>query len=269
MGIELVLRLFSPEGLRTVFRQLHGRQGTLPKEALSMMRNEQTYVKMIGPVVAFLQGRTPEIASRLIQPGLLPQGPRFRGRKKFARSVSTADRAKQWSTFFLEDLADLVQATITPNFALSRYAEHIGRSASSFDQILTALEEPPSLTDEWLLDAFWEHLNRVNPSLVGLSIPFPGNLYGAFLIAKTLKQHRPDLPVAIGGGYVNTELRRVTDPRIFDYVDFITFDDGERPLLSLIEHLSGLRPPDHCAARCIAITIAWSMPMIPCHATSR
>lgn len=242
LGIELVLRLFSPEGLRTVFRQLHGRQGTLPKEALGMMRDEQTYVKMIGPVVAFLQGRTPEIVSRLIQPGLLPQGPRFRGRKKFARSVSTADRAKQWATFFLEDLADLVQATITPNFALSRYAEHIGHSASSFDQIVTALEEPPSLTDEWLLDAFWEHLNRVNPSLVGLSIPFPGNLYGAFLIAKTLKQHRPDLPVVIGGGYVNTELRRVTDPRIFDYIDFITFDDGERPLLSLIEHLSGLRP---------------------------
>ena len=98
------------------------------------------------------------------------------------------------------------------------------------------------MIDEWLLDVFWEHVNRVNPSLIGLSIPFPGNLYGAFLIAKTLKQHRPDLPVAIGGGYVNTELRRVTDPRVFDYVDFITLDNGERPLLSLIEHLSGVRP---------------------------
>ncbi len=242
LGIEMVLRLFSPEGLRTVFRQLHGQEVSLPKEALGMMRDEQTYVKMIGPVVAFLQGKTPEIAARLIQPGALPQGPRFRGRRKFARSVSVADRAKQWATFFLEDLADLVQATITPHFTLSRYAEHIGRSASSFDQIVTALEEPPSLTDEWLLEAFWKHFNRVNPSLVGLSIPFPGNLYGAFLIAKTLKRHRPDLPVAIGGGYVNTELRRVADPRVFDYVDFITFDNGERPLLSLIEHISGSRP---------------------------
>lgn len=241
LGIEMVLRLFSPEGLRIVFRQLHGREGALPKEALGMMRAEHTYVKMIGPVVAFLQGKTPEIATHLTQPGVLPQGPRFRGRRKFARSVSVSDRAKQWATFFLEDLADLVQATITPHFALSRYAEHIGRSASSFDQIAVALAEPPSLPDEWLLDAFWEHFNRVNPSLVGLSIPFPGNVYGAFLIAKTLKQHRPDLPVAIGGGYVNTELRRVADPRVFDYVDFITFDNGERPLLSLIEHISGSR----------------------------
>lgn len=242
LGIEMVLRLFSREGLGNVFRQLHGQKDSLPKEALGMMRAEHIYQDMIGPVVAFLQGKTPEIAARLIQPGVLPQGPRFRGRRKFARSVSVTDRAKQWATFFLEDLADLVQATITPHFALSRYAEHIGRSASSFDQIAAALSEPTTLTDEWLLDSFWEHFNRVNPSLVGLSIPFPGNLYGAFLIAKTIKQHRPDLPVAIGGGYVNTELRRVANPRVFDYVDFITFDDGERPLLSLIEHLSGRRP---------------------------
>ncbi|HEU5407491.1 MAG TPA: hypothetical protein VFU48_06970 [Nitrospira sp.] len=78
LGIEMVLRLFSPEGIRTVFRQLHGQEGSLPKEAISMMRDEQTYVKMIGPVVAFLQGKTPKIAARLIEPGLLPQGPRFR-----------------------------------------------------------------------------------------------------------------------------------------------------------------------------------------------
>jgi hypothetical protein len=242
LGIEMVLRLFSPEGLRNIFRQLHGHESSLPQEALGMIKAEQIYVEMIGPVIAFLQGKTPDIAARLIQPGALPQGPRFRGRRKFSRAVPVADRAKQWATFFLEDLADLVQATITPHFALSRYAEHIGRSASSFDQIAAALAEPPSLTDDWLLESFWEHFNRVSPSLVGLSIPFPGNVYGAFLIAKALKQHRPDLPVAIGGGYVNTELRRIADPRVFDYVDFITLDDGERPLLSLLEHLSGLRP---------------------------
>lgn len=242
LGIEMVLRLFSPDGLRSIFRQLHGQEHFLPKEAITMMQAEHSYVDMIGPVIAFLQGKLPDIASRLIQPSVLPQGPRFRGRKKFPRVVSVDDRAKQWATFFLEDLADLVQATITPHFALSRYAEQVGRSASSFDHIAAVLEEPSSLTDEWLLEIFWEHVNRVNPSLIGLSIPFPGNLYGAFLIAKALKQRRPDLPVAIGGGYVNTELRRVADPRVFDYVDFVMLDNGERPLLSLIEHLSGLRP---------------------------
>ena len=32
----------------------------------------------------------------------------------------------------------------------------------------------------------------------------------------------------LGGGYVNTELRELTEPRVFDYVDYITLDDGER-----------------------------------------
>ena len=42
----------------------------------------------------------------------------------------------------------------------------------------------------------------------------------------------------LGGGYVNTELRAArATPRVFDAVDFITLDDGERPLLALIEHL--------------------------------
>src|SRR6476619_4653610 len=160
---------------------------------------------MIGPVIAFLQGKTPGIAARLIQPGVLPQGPRFRGRRTFARSVSVADRAKQWATFFLEDLADLVQATITPHFALSRYAEHIGRSASSFDQIAAALAETPSLTDQFMLDALRQHIDRVKPGLIGLSVPFPGNVYGAFRIAKALKERHPGIVVALGGGYVNTE----------------------------------------------------------------
>ncbi len=242
LGIEMVLRLFSPDGLRGIFAQLRDDDGYLPKEALAMMKAEHLYVNMVGPVIAFLQGTTPDAASHLVQPGVLPQGPRFRGRRRFARSVSVMDRAKQWATFFLEDLADLVQATITPHFSLSRYAEHIGRSASSFDQIAAALAEPPTVIDEWMLMSFWEHFERVRPSLIGLSVPFPGNLYGAFLIAKTIKQHYPDLPVAIGGGYVNTELRQVADPRVFDYVDFITLDNGERPILSLIEYLSGLRP---------------------------
>lgn len=241
LGIEMVLRVFSPEGLRCLFQQLRTHHHRLPKEARHMLKAEQAYIEMVGPVVAFLQGKAPDLADQLLKRHVLPQGPRFRGRTKFRRSVPLEDRAKQWATFFLEDLADLVQATITPHFGLSRYGEHIGRSASSFDQIIAALREPPSLIEQWVLDSLWSHLDRINPSLVGLSVPFPGNVYGAFLIAQSIKQQRPNLPIALGGGYVNTELRRVTDPRVFDYVDFITLDDGERPILSLIEHLFGHR----------------------------
>ena len=242
LGIEMVLRLFSQTGLRRLFAQIRKQDHALPREAIAMLAREKAYLEWIEPVVSFLQGRNPGGASLLRRPGTLPRGPRFRGRTKLARSMPPEDRAKHMATLFLEDLADLVQATVSPHFALSRYAEHIARSASSFDGIIEALHATPTLTDEFMLKSLQTHLDRVKPTLVGLSVPFPGNLYGAFRIAQAIKQHRPDLPIALGGGYANTELRRVADPRVFDYVDFITLDDGERPLLSLLEHLDGLRP---------------------------
>ena len=242
LGIEMVLRLFSRDGLRRLFAEIRTHNAPLPPEATAMLRREQAYLEWIEPVVSFLQGRNPAAASLLRRPGILPRGPRFRGRTKLVRSMPPEDRAKHVATLFLEDLADLVQATMSPHFALSRYGEHIARSASSFDGLIAALQEAPTLTDEFMLEALHTHLDCVKPTLVGLSVPFPGNLYGAFRIAQAIKRRRPDLPIALGGGYANTELRRVADPRVFDFVDFIMLDDGERPLLSLIEHLDGHRP---------------------------
>ena len=46
----------------------------------------------------------------------------------------------------------------------------------------------------------------------------------------------------LGGGFVNTELRELKEPRVFDYFDYVTLDDGECPVLALLEHLRGERP---------------------------
>jgi hypothetical protein len=56
-----------------------------------------------------------------------------------------------------------------------------------------------------------------------------------------VRAHHPDIKIALGGGYVNTELRELKEPRLFYYVDFVTLDAGERPLLALLEHLRGKR----------------------------
>jgi radical SAM superfamily enzyme YgiQ (UPF0313 family) len=79
------------------------------------------------------------------------------------------------------------------------------------------------------------------PSVLLLSVPFPGALYGALRIAQSAKGMNPRLPVVLGGGYVNTELRELAEPRLFDFVDFVTLDAGERPLVALLEHLRGQR----------------------------
>ena len=167
-------------------------------------------------------------------------------------SASPSDQARHRATLYIEDLTDLLHETVAPHFFLNRYAEQITRSASSFDQIEQALAHPLRLTDDMLLDALWPHIDRTNPDVVGLTVPFPGNLFGALRIAQALKWRRPDIRIVLGGGYVNTELRRVQDPRLFSYVDYVTLDDGERPLLCLLEHLAGGRAKDCCAGHFFA-----------------
>jgi radical SAM superfamily enzyme YgiQ (UPF0313 family) len=240
LGIEMVLALFSRAGLSRVFEQVRRLPGELPGEARQMLALAPAYLDTIEPVVSFLQGGDSSLAPRICQGRFLPQGPRF-ARASVSRTVSTTDQAKHLATLYLEDVADLVQATVAPQFALSRYAEHVGTSAGSFDSILQALAPAPSLTDEWMLESLWRHVDAVDPSVVGVSVPFPGNLYGAFRIAQALKARRADVKVVLGGGYANTELRRLSDPRVFDYLDYVMLDDGERPWQCLLEHLSGTR----------------------------
>ncbi len=244
VGIEMVLKVFSRETLTQVFEQLRCQVHNLPGEALQMLSVAPAYVDTIEPVMSFLQGHDPAMAPRICQGNFLPQGPRlgaydYVGRQSLTGLHNQTDLAKHLASLYVEDLADLVQATVSPHFALSRYAESIAKNASSFDGILNALESPPSLTDELMLKAFWAHVEKTQPSIVGMTVPFPGNVYGAFRIAQALKAKRPEIKVMLGGGYANTELRRVSDARVFDFLDYITLDDGERPILCLLEQLHG------------------------------
>lgn len=244
IGLDMVLRLFSRAGLEQVFDRIRAQHADVPGEAKQMVALERAYLDSIDPVVGFLQGRDPSLAPRICQGHFLPQGPRFSsglGQVASLQTVPTFDRARHLASLYLADLADLVRATVAPQFALSRYAEQVGASASSFDSVLRALAAPPSLTDDFMLTALWRHIEEKNPTVVGITVPFPGNLYGAFRIAQALKQRRPSITVVLGGGYANTELRRLCDPRVFDYLDYVTLDDGERPLLCLLEHLAGKR----------------------------
>jgi radical SAM superfamily enzyme YgiQ (UPF0313 family) len=233
VGIEMMLALFSRAGLARLFAQVRALGPRSPGEAKQMLALESAYVEAIEPVVDFLQGKDPTLASRIRQKRFLPEGPRF--------AHVRGDDARHLATLFLEDLVDLAQATVAPQLGLSRYAEAVGTAASSFDRVRAALAEPPCLTDELMLEAMWRHVEAMAPDLIGFTIPFPGNVYGAFRMAQAIKQRHARIITVLGGGYVNTELRRLTDPRVFDFMDYVTLDDGERPLLSLLEHLGGKR----------------------------
>ena len=261
-SIELFLRLFSRAGLTAVRERLEraGQRADNVRRrravertpaVASFLANADEYIALCEPVLRFLQGRDPSLALRIAGRTLLPEGPRFAAlddpedeRLAWAfGELGTTDRARHLASLFVDDLADVVREGIDPRFELSRYGEKLAESAASFDALAEALDGPPTLVDEMLDELAAEQLRAHAPDVVGLTVPFPGNVYGALRIARVVKAQRPAAQVVLGGGYVNTELRQLTDPRVFDAIDFITVDDGERPLLALIDHLrDGGRP---------------------------
>jgi len=251
-SIELFLRLFSRAGLTAVRERLERASGGRRRSAVgrtpsieSFLARADESIALVEPVLRFLQGRDPSLALRIVGRTLLPEGPRFAGlddpedeRLAWAfGELGTTDRARHLASLFVDDLADVVREGIDPRFELSRYGEKLAESAASFDALAGALDGPPTLVDELLDELSAEQVRAHAPDVVGLTVPFPGNVYGALRIARVVKAQRPSAQVVLGGGYVNTELRQLSDPRVFDCVDFIALDDGERPLLALIDHL--------------------------------
>jgi radical SAM superfamily enzyme YgiQ (UPF0313 family) len=210
-----------------------------------MVAMKEAYLRTIGPVIAFQQGRNPELAHLICSRNWLPEGHRFGQMTDLDHdfgSLGLHDRAKYLATLYLEDISDLITATVDPHFGFSRYAERLGRSAGSFDGLGEELNLPDSFIVRVMTRLLQEKIDTYRPTMVVLTVPFPGNLFCALKCGQWTRQHHPGIRIAMGGGYVNTELRSLTDPRVFQYVDFITLDDGEAPLLNLVEYLDGKRP---------------------------
>lgn len=241
LGLEVTLRLFSEAGLTAVFAQ--SPIGTTCSPNAERVRSlSATYIRVIGSVIRFLQGKDPTLAHRIAARRFLPEAGRFAQLPDLDFHfgvMGIQDKAKFLATMMLEDLSDYIQEMVDPHFGLSRYAERLGRSANSFDGLAEALSRPPGLIDGLLLDLLQSRIECLSPQLVGLSVPFPGNLFSALRIGQWLRAARPNIKVVMGGGFANTELRSLSDPRVFDYVDFITLDDGESPIEQLLSYISG------------------------------
>jgi radical SAM superfamily enzyme YgiQ (UPF0313 family) len=240
LSIGLVLRLFSKEGLVRVFDEIEQGNYTLSDNAKRMLRLRRRYEATIGPAIRFLQNRDLTLAPRICHGRFLPEASRFDNVADLETAFGTmglTDQARHLATLYLEDLADLVKETVGPQFGLSRYAEGLAMSATHFDPLHAALEAAPNLVDRMLLELLDEVLADVQPDFVGFTVPFPGNLYAALRLAQRIKQTNPAITTVMGGGYPNTELRGLKEPRFFDYIDYLTLDDGEGPWLRLLDYL--------------------------------
>ena len=233
LGIEVILELFSKNKLQEVFDIAfeNERLNSYNSQRIYTLRNQ--YLKNIDIVIAFLQGKNLTIARQICTDNFLPKASRFEQVEDLDwtfGSMGIQDKAKHLATLFLEDLSDFIIECIDENFGFSRYAERLGKSANSFDELYESLQEEQSYIDAITLKILEEKLAKIQPKLVCFSVPFPGNLYSAFRCAQFMKEKYPEIKIAMGGGFPNTELRSLTDVRVFDFFDYITLDDGELPV---------------------------------------
>ncbi|MEO9964321.1 MAG: B12-binding domain-containing radical SAM protein [Reichenbachiella sp.] len=240
LGIEVILSIFSRAGLSSLFDSID--EKALLGNEKRIFRLKKSYLSTIDPVMAFLQNKNPTLAYSIAERGYLPEASRFDQLDDLDWAFGNQgiqDKARHLATLYLEDLSDLINRTIDPYFGFSRYAERLSLAAQSFDPLYQALKSEPSFTDEVLYECLEHKIIQSQPNLVCISVPFPGNMYGALRCGQYLKQKHKGIQIALGGGYPNTELRSLQDERVFEFIDYITFDDGERPLESLLEYLVG------------------------------
>ncbi len=280
LALGLVLALLTPHYLLQV-KQL---AQAMPEAARSASVNAfldhfPRYQQTVLPTIAFLQGRDATLCHRIAGRGFLPEGPRFAALDAFDDdsgdplgwafgALGQQDRARHLATLYLNDIADVLRDAVDPRFEFVRYGESLASSQASFDALAQALAAPRNLMDQLLHELTLKAMREHQPNLVLLSVPFPGAVYAALRIGQSIKQHDPTVTVCLGGGYVNTELRALREPRLFEFVDVVTLDAGERPVLSLIEHLQGKRSPQRLVRSFVRSDDAvryvnWAEPDIP------
>ena len=251
LALQLVLALLTPDAFERI-RVLAEAQAPSDRSASTQvfLASFSSYVQTIQPTLAFLQGRDATLSHRIASRGFLPEGPRFDALDADSHgdtlqwafgAMGVNDKARHLATLYLNDIADVLRDVVDERFAFVRYGESLASSQPTFDPLAQALSQPHHLIDEVLHRLTLAAVQQHQPTLVLLSVPFPGALYGALRIAQTIKQHHPHITLCLGGGYVNTELRDLREPRLFDFVDVVTLDAGERPLLALVDHLQGHR----------------------------
>lgn len=255
LALALVLELFCADGLLAIRERIEATPALQRSPRVQAFDGQfDRYRATIAPAIAFLQGRDSTLAHRICGRSFLPEGPRFESLAVYIDedggdplawafgALGLQDRARHLATLYLNDIADVLRDAVDPRFEFVRYAESLAQSQPSFDPLAQALAAPLNLVDDTLQQLTLQALARHAPNVVLVSVPFPGNVYAAFRIAQAIKAQDASIVTVLGGGFVNTELRELAEPRVFDYFDYVTLDAGERPLLALLEHLRGERP---------------------------
>jgi radical SAM superfamily enzyme YgiQ (UPF0313 family) len=247
LGIEVINALFCKDGLTNVFQLASKLKGKLTENSTRILALRAEYLATIDEVILFLQSKNAGLARKICTELYLPQASRFKQTDYMEWAfgfMGLQDKAKHLATLYFEDICDFITENIDANFGVSRYAESLGMSANSFDNLYAHLQTNLSFIETLSLQILDKTLKKTEPKLVCFSVPFPGNLVGAFRSAQHIKKYFPNVKVAMGGGFPNTELRSLTDTRVFEFFDFISLDDGELPIELIYKAVNSTTKPD-------------------------
>lgn len=241
IGIELIDRLFTRKNLAKIFAQAEeicgfGTEKHTSKNTRKILNNKYLYINKVEDVIAFLRGKKQSNATLFSRSDFWERMPRLEADEELEYDYGTAgnyDRAKYLCSLFIKNITNIIQI-VDPHFELIRYAEHLCTYIYKFDIIEKELHKPHTIVTDLTLEILEEKIEKYKPEYIGFSVPFPGNLLQCIKCAEYIKSHHPQIKTIMGGGYVNTELRKMTDTGVFKYIDFITFDDGELPLLRIV-----------------------------------
>jgi len=237
MSLQLALKVFSSEGMIKIFDSAENCIST--KFAENVFITKDSFVDSADFVLNFLQRNNTASAKRIVRGGILPACTEHA--EIILSGVSSdndIERARIMCTFFLADMARFISETVDSSFALAKYAEKISVSAETFSPVEKEVVKENIIT-EMYYDILRAEIEKYDPEVFAVSIPFPGTLINALRALRFVRDNYPKTIRCAGGGYVNTELRTIKEKKFFDYAQYLTLDDGEKPLLNIIKKVRG------------------------------
>lgn len=242
LSIELAEKIFCRDFLKDIFAEAFERD-TLSLEAQSVAAQKGRYLSTVEAVWGFLRGDDDTLAPLIASGDYLPCSERAKRDEEALEwafgSCGVIDRARYMATLYIKELADFVAEIVSADFSLIRYGEQLAVAAATFDKLRERVEGERNAIDRLMTELFDSKLKETQPEMVGFCVPFPGTLPAALILSKHTAEKMPEAVRVMGGGYVNTELRSMSDGAIFDYVDYLVFDDGQLPLETLCRFLGG------------------------------
>lgn len=244
---RLFHRIFCRDGLAHIFSATVGgalaqaegweREGR-HNEAFNVRRyvsQQDGWIRWIEPIVDILLGRGRERCHEFVSSPAVPRGQRVENFMAALDRLPSVDDALILASLALTDLADYITTFYDPSFELVRYGEALAASHHGFDAVERGLDAPVlrdfyrPVLDELAgeVTSLWQRDGSAGRLLVCVSCPFPGTLASALYTCRFFKEAFGRRAfVVMGGGYVNTELRQVREPRLADYLDALSYDRG-------------------------------------------